>query len=296
MRAFLAFLMLFAAAALLSGLLTYPAWWLLQLFIDAPLHRVMNRLGMLLLAGLTVLWLRRRGLANKAALGYDLPRPQFTRQMLFGWIAGVLLMMPLVMALFGFDVRDLSNKFATSDTPAWWVAKLALRGVFTGVTVAFLEETFCRGAMFTAISRESGLWLAMLLPSLLYAATHFLGGQLRIAPEDTTYASGLDVAANLFERFAEPLAFADSFMALLALGILLSLIRWRTGTVAGSIGLHAGGVAVIVTLRGISTLNAQHPHAWMVGSYDGVIGWLACAWIGVVALGYAWWTRSKISD
>jgi uncharacterized protein len=291
MRTFLIFLGLFAVAAAISGLITYPAWSLLQTFADVPVHRVMNRIGMLVLAVTTILFLRRQGLANRETLGYGMPRPLFIRQMLFGFAAGVLLMMPLVAAIFGFELRTLSAKFIASEAQALFVAKLILQGLLTGWVVAFLEETFCRGAMYTVIQRESGLLAAILLPTFLYAATHFLGGELRLPADQVTYLSGLQVTANLFERFATPWEFFDSFLALSALGVLLAFIRMRTNAIAGCIGLHAGGVTVIVTMRNLSTVDTQHSMHWLVGNYDGVIGWMALVWISVVAAIY--WKVSK---
>jgi len=295
MRTFLTFLLLVAVAALISAAITYPVWAGLQTFTDARLHRVMNRVGMIVLAALTIIWLRRRGLADKQTMGYAMPRPQFVRQMFLGFAAGVLLMMPLAFALFGLEVRVWSERLAASDAPALLIATLVLRGLLTGWVVAFLEETFCRGAMFTAIRKESGLALAIVLPSLLYAALHFLGGELRLPNDQITYASGFTVTANLFERYAEPLEFTDSFMALVALGILLALIRWRTGVIAGCIGLHAGGVCVILVMRNLSTVNPAAPHSWLIGSYDGVIGWMTCIWIAVVAVAYWQFTRPATS-
>jgi membrane protease YdiL (CAAX protease family) len=294
MRTFLTFLLLVAVAAVISGAITYPVWTVLQLFTDAPIHRVMNRLGMLVLAILTIMWLRRRGLANKDTLGYALPRPQFVRQMLIGFAAGVLLMMPLVVALFGLDLRIVAPRIEGSDAPVLLVAELVLRGLLTGWAVASVEETFFRGAMFAAIRKESGLLLAIVLPSLLYAALHFLGGELRLPNDQITYSSGFTVTANLFERYAAPLEFFDSFMALVALGVLLALIRWRTGVIAGCIGLHAGGVCVILVMRNLSITNPAAPHSWLIGTYDGVIGWMACLWIALVAVVYWRLTRSAV--
>lgn len=293
MRAFLVFLLLFAFAAVVSGLLTYPTWSVLHSFWDVPIHRVMERIGMAALAIATVVFLRQQRLANKATLGYALPRAQFVRQIIWGYAAGILLMLPLVAALFGFQIRTLAAQIVANGSPSFFISKLVAQGLLTGITVAFLEETFCRGAMFSVIRRESGLALAILLPALLYAATHFLGGALRLQSDQVTYLSGLQVMAHLFERFATPLEFVDSFLALTALGILLALIRLRTGAIAGCIGLHAGGVTVIVVMRNLSTVNPQASMSWLVGSYDGVIGWLACAWISVAALAYWQTTRSS---
>lgn len=286
MRTFAIFLLLFALAALVSGLLTYPVWAVLQSFFDVPIHRVMNRIGMLILAIATVVFLRNRGLADKTTLGYALPRPVFVSQMLKGFAAGVLLMLPLVFVLFALDLRVPSGKFAASDAQWLFVAEVLLEGLATGLAVAFIEETFCRGALFTVIERESGRLLAILLPTLLYAATHFMDGKLRLPADQVTYMSGLVVTAKLFERFAAPMELLDSFLALCALGVLLSAIRIRTGAIAGCIGLHAGGVMVIVAIRNTTKVNAEAPYAWLVGSYDGVIGWMAAAWIAVVTLVY----------
>src|SRR5262245_29932671 len=108
MRAFLIFLALFALAAFISGLISYPAWLLVGVFADKPIHRVMARVGTLVLAIMTVVILRRMGLANRATLGYGLPRPQFLRQLLWGFALGLLLMAPLTAALFALDLRTVS--------------------------------------------------------------------------------------------------------------------------------------------------------------------------------------------
>ncbi|HTE41931.1 MAG TPA: CPBP family intramembrane glutamic endopeptidase [Steroidobacteraceae bacterium] len=290
MRTFLTFLALFAAAALISGLLTYPAWVGIQSIADVPIHRVLNRIGMLVLAIATVLFLRRLGLANKETLGYGMSRAQFIRQLLWGFAAGALLMLPLTALFFGLDFLTLSPRFLDDPEQLKFVSKLVLLGMLSAFTVAFLEETFCRGAMFSTIRRESGLAAAIILPSLLYAATHFLDGKLRIPSDQVTYASGLHAVSALFSRFAAPLQIVDAFAALAMLGILLALVRLRTGAIAGSVGLHAGGAAAIWILSGLTVSNPDASLAWLSGSYRGVIGWLAFVWFGLIASAYWWWS------
>ncbi|MBC7984374.1 MAG: CPBP family intramembrane metalloprotease [Candidatus Obscuribacterales bacterium] len=291
MRTFLIFLVLFALAAVISGLITYPAWLLVNLFAEQPIHRVMERVGMLVLAIATIMFLRRKQLANKTALGYGIPRRQFLRQMLWGLAAGVLLMLPLTAALFALGLRSVSVEFLNSNAQVTILCTLLLAGLLSGFAVAFIEETFCRGAMFSTIERESGLTLAIVLPSLLYAATHFMDRSLHMPSDQVTYATGLQAVLTLFERFATPLQYVDSFLALTILGVLLALVRLRTGAIAMCIGLHAGGAAVIWVLSGLSTANPQASLSWLAGSYRGVIGWMACVWFGVVALIY--WSMTR---
>jgi uncharacterized protein len=291
MRTFLVFIALFMLAALISGLLSYPVWVLVNLFVDQPMHRVMGRVGMVVLAALTVVCLRRNGLANKATLGYGIPRRQFLLQMLLGLALGVLLLLPLTAALFALGLRTLPAGFPGSGSQAALLCKLVGAGLVSGLAVAFIEETFCRGALFSVIERESGVLLAVVLPSLLYAATHYMDGKLRIPADQVTYASGLQAVFALFERFATPGRYVDSFLALTLLGILLALVRLRTGAIALGIGLHAGGAAVIWVVSGLSVATEAAPLAWLAGSYRGMIGWLAGTWFGVIAFAYWWATR-----
>ena len=285
MRFFLKSIVAILLAAVVAGLLTYPAWLLVSLFADVRPDRVLRRVAMITLAVALYFLLRKEGLATKATLGYGMPRAQFIRHMVIGFISGVVLMLPLMAALFGLDLRQ----WVVSDST---FLQVFLYGAVQGLVIAFVEETFMRGAMYSVIERESGVKFAILLPAMLYAAVHFMDGKLRIPASEMDFVGGLKIAAHTFQRFAGPLEIVDSFFALLALGILLAFVRRRTGAIGGGIGLHAGGVCMIAVMHELSAANPQASLPWLVGSYDGVIGWLAFVWIGLVAWFY-WWRASK---
>ncbi|HEY7640894.1 MAG TPA: CPBP family intramembrane glutamic endopeptidase [Steroidobacteraceae bacterium] len=289
MRTFALFVALLAGALLLAAALTYPAWLLVGTVSVEPVHRVMNRLAMLLaLVGLVVLT-RRLGLASRAALGYGLPRAEFLRQLGIGWAAGIGLMLPLVALLLALDVRQIKPGLDGELLP------LLLGGVLSGFAVAFIEETFFRGILFTAVARTSGARAAIIAPTLLYAALHFLGGKLRVPAEQVSWIHGFEVLSRLFERYAQPLAFVDSFLALVALGVLLAMVRLRTGAIAGCIGLHAAGVCAIFVLRDTTAVNSHAALGFIVGPYDGVIGWAACAWFVAIVVAYGLYQRQLSS-
>ena len=276
MRAFALFVALLAAALVIAAALTYPAWLLVSTVSVEPVHRVMNRVAMLLaLIGLIVLT-RRLRLTERAALGYGLPRREFARQLVIGWLCGIALMLPLAALLLGLDVRE-------PRAEAEGLAGIVLGGIATGLVVAFIEETFFRGVLYTAVARTSGTVAAVVAPSLLYAALHFLGGKLRVPADEVSWQHGFLVLGRVFERYAEPLAFIDSFVALAVLGALFAMVRWRTGAIAACIGLHAAGVAAIAVLRATTSVNMDASYAGIVGNYDGVIGWAALAWFVVIA-------------
>lgn len=289
MRTFLTFQLIFILAALIAASLTPLLWAALQPLDDVPVHRVLNRIGMVVLGVGMLLYMRKRCLLDKVALGYAMPRRRFVRQMLTGLAVGVLTMLPLAFAIFSLELRVPSEEFSGPEFPATWVLAMVFKGLLTGLAVSFLEETYFRGAMFTAVIRESGLLPAIVLPTVFYAGLHFLGG-MRVPNEEVTWLTGFYLAANLFDAYAAPLLLVDSFLALVAFGVLLSLIRHRTGAIAGSIGLHTGGVGVIVTLHHLSVPNPGASYPWLVGSYDGVIGWMAFAWIGLLTAAY--WSLS----
>jgi membrane protease YdiL (CAAX protease family) len=281
MRAFALFVALLAGSLLVAAVLTYPAWWLVSLVSIEPVHRVMHRIAMLLaLVGLVVLT-RRLGLTDRESLGYGLPRREFLRQLGIGFVCGIGLMLPLTALLLGLDIREVKPGFDGA-----WLGLI-------GVTVAFIEETFFRGVLFTAVSRTSGAAAAVIAPSLLYASLHFLGGKLRVPPEEVSWVHGFEVLSKLFERYVDPLTFADSFVALAMLGVLFALIRLRTGAIAACIGLHAAGVGFIAVLREATRVNPDTEFAALVGSYDGVIGWAALIWFSVIAVVFAVLSRRR---
>lgn len=283
MRAFLMFVGLLAGALLVAAALTYPAWLLVELISDQPVHRVMHRLAMLF-ALLGLIWLvRRQGLGYAAAMGYGLPRRTFLRQAGLGLLIGFVLLLPLIVLLFALDLRVPKEEAFTLAR----LLPLLGAGLLSGLVIALIEETFFRGVLQTAVERESGALAAVILPSALYASLHFLGGRLRLPDHEIDWSVGFAVLAKLFEKYAEPAALIDSLLALFAVGVLLSTIRQRTGAIAAGIGLHASWVMLIAVTRNSSRDNTAAAQDWLTGNYDGVIGWGALLWT-LLLLGLAW--------
>lgn len=292
MRTFLKFVGLLAGALLLAAALTYPSWKLVELISDQPVHRVMHRLAMLF-ALLGLIWfVRRYRLGYASALGYGLPRAQFMRQLALGYLCGLALLLPLIIALFMLELRvPRAHAFTAAQ-----LLPLLGKGMVAGLVVALIEETFFRGILQTAVERESGPLAAVLLPSALYASLHFLGGRLRVSDAGVDWTAGFTVLARLFEKYAAPLTLVDSFLALVAVGVLLALIRRRTGAIAAGMGLHASWVMLIAVTRSSSTDNQANAQNWLTGTYDGVIGWGALIWtLLILGAALALWRRRVMS-
>lgn len=93
------------------------------------------------------------------------------------------------------------------------------------VTGPVFEELLFRGAMFSALLRRWGIWVAVVVPSILWAFLH-------IGYEQWFVAS---IAAS---------------------GVVLAIIRWKSGSLYVPLCLHATG-NLLVTLD---------PFAWFAGT------------------------------
>jgi uncharacterized protein len=288
MRAFAWFLGLFLVAFAVVAVLAYPAWLLLHPHFDFPFHRVGERIGMLgLLVGF-VLVARRLGLADRASLGYGGPRREFLREWGLGLVLGVVTMLGVVglMAALGLLEWRADATFAAGA-----LAKLVAARLLSGLAVALIEETFIRGAMFTAIERESGTRTAIILTSILYSASHFFG-KVRIAPDQVTPWSGVDLITGTLHAFSDPLGIADAFLCLAAVGVVLAIVRARTGNIAATLGLHAGWVWVMLVVHELARPVDASPLRFLLSQFDGFVGWLVLAWTILMGIGL-WWFYAR---
>jgi uncharacterized membrane protein len=62
-----------------------------------------------------------------------------------------------------------------------------------------------------------------------------------------------------------------------------------TGNIAACVGLHAAWVAVIYVVREVSYRNLASPAAWLMGEYDGFVGWMVLAWTMVFGAVLYWY-------
>jgi membrane protease YdiL (CAAX protease family) len=281
MRAFAWFLgLILLALAVMAGL-TYPVWQLLQPVFGFPFHRVADRLGMVTLGVGFLLVARRLRLADRNSLGFGVSPRQFVREAAIAFAIGVLLMGLIIAIMLAAHLR-LLRPGVTLD---WMtLGKVAAEGLLRGIAVALIEETFLRGAMWTGISRESGALSATVCTAFIYALTHFVS-KYHIPADQIRWHSGIDMLAGSFGAFAHPLNVADAYICLFAVGVVLATVRMHTGNIAASLGLHAGWIWVITFVRETSVADQTNPLHVLLSQFDGVVGWLVCAWTVLVGFG-----------
>jgi membrane protease YdiL (CAAX protease family) len=274
MRTFAYFLGLILLGLASIAVFAYPAWLLLHPHFEFPFHRIGERIGMLTLGFGFFITARRLGLRDRTSLGYGLTRRKFLREASIGLTLGVATMTAVVGLMTALGLLDWTA--AAGITAAALVKLVALRLV-SGLAVAFIEETFLRGAMHTGIERESGSRAAVILTALVYSATHFFAS-FRIPAAEVSASSGVALLAGTLQSFVHPLGIADAFLCLFAVGILLGRVRAATGNIAACIGLHAGWVWVMLVVHALAQPARLSSLGFLLSRFDGFVGWLVLAW------------------
>ncbi len=289
MRAFAWFLLLIAFSLACMAAFTYPAWLLLHPHFSFPFTRIGERIGMLgFLLGF-VLLARRLRLADRTSLGFGLPRRAYLRELALALVIGVVTMCVVVGSMSALGLLQWQQ---ASRYGAGALAALIAKRLLSGLAVGLIEETALRGAMFTGIARESGIFAAIVLTSIVFAWTHFLG-VLYIAPAAVTPWSGVTLLGGSLHEFADPLGIADAFLCLTAVGIVLALVRSITDNTAASMGLHAGWVWVMLVVHGLARVNRAAPLQFLLSRHDGFTGWLVLLWTLPLGWGLSRYYRAR---
>jgi uncharacterized protein len=170
-----------------------------------------------------------------------------------------------------------------------------LQAFLTAFTVGFLEEIFFRGIIFRGLLEDWKPLPAFLVANLFYSALHF------VKPGEEYFLSGIDPWAGFrhllstFAPFLEPAEIAPGIIGLLLIGIVLSYAFLRTGTLYLSMGLHAGWIISIKTVRVFGDYRRENL-GWLFGSTDPKIVSGVVTWIGIVIVGVVvyWITRNRM--
>jgi uncharacterized protein len=168
------------------------------------------------------------------------------------------------------------------------------KALLTAFTVGFLEEVFFRGIIFRGLLEDWKPLPAFVVANLFYSALHF------VRPAEEYFLSGIDPWAgfrHLFSTFApflDPANIAPGIIGLFLIGIVLSYAFVRTGTLYLSIGLHAGWIISIKTVRVFGDYTRESL-GWLFGSTDPKIVSGVMTWAGVILVGVAvhWVTRKR---
>lgn len=292
MRCFVAFLVYFLGCLLLSALLQPIVHPLLETAIGASAtpSRSLYRFAMLLmLIGFPWL-LKSQDLFSWRRVGFALPARAAWAAVFKGLGIGVVMLALLVAGLLATGARFISppDDLAVGD-----LLGVILAGLLGGFLVGLVEEIFFRGMLHTGTRRTLAFWPTALLVGAFYAGVHFMRPGELPAGSEVDLTSSLGMLWDGLSNLAAVEHIHDSFVALLIAGVLLAMVRERSGNILWCIGIHAGWVLVIKVTKYLTDTDTAQGHPIWVGHYDNVTGWLAALWLALIAAGFWYASRPR---
>ena len=157
--------------------------------------------------------------------------------------------------------------------------------MLAAAAAGFIEEILFRGVIFKGLYEELGRARAYLFAGLFFSAIHFVkpGAQAALGGLDAW--TGLRYLAGSFQPFLDLDRLFPGLLGLFLLGAVLCYAFERTGALYLSIGLHAGWIFSLKTLRVFGDFR-RGDLGWLFGSGDpkivsGVITWLGILLVAV---------------
>jgi membrane protease YdiL (CAAX protease family) len=272
-----------ALLALVVGLLAITAvaspWIAMALAavgFEFHFSRVYNRVFEVLLVLAVVLGWRRLDLGSATQIG--LRHDRWARDLGRGLLIGLAGVGAGVGACWLGGAMIPQLRYEAGKT----VAK-AVAGVTGAVVVAVGEEAFFRGVLLRRFMSDLGAAAGVVLATAIYAVVHALrpGG-----PQEPFAAAGIERTLALFAPLGRP-EIVPGVAGLFGLGLLLAVVRLRTGGLWMSVGIHAAWVAVFRVGR--LFLDIRKSPAWLIGPgwpplVGGAGGLLALAVSAIVLL------------
>jgi len=217
------------------------------------------------------------------------PRTQAFRDLTLGTGLAIASMAALALTMSWTDVFTPYFRLSISQSLArCGTALLAAAGA------GFFEEILFRGIIFKGLREDLGRARAYLIAALFYSAIHFVKPSKDASLGALDAASGVRFLLGSFHPFLNLDTLFPGLLGLFLIGGVLCYAFERTGTLYLSIGLHAGWIFSLKTLRVFGDFTRDNL-GWLFGSADPKIVSGAVTWVGIFLVGVAvgWLTRLR---
>ena len=226
---------------------------------------------------------------NKAELGFA-ARPVFLKQLLQGFGLGFITLMPVFIVLTVLKINVLD------DTQLWtagFAAKTLVVSLLLALLISLIEEPLFRGLLLVGLNKKLSVLWAILISATYYAALHFLSSNTDIAPQELNLYSGFTLLGGAVANLLNP-GILSAFFALLMVGVFLGVLRTQVKSSLGlCIGCHTCWVWQIKMNKKLFNTDFSSDYAYLVSSYDGVIGPLVTVWLMLAIAAYLIYRRAK---
>ncbi len=279
----------FAGVVLLGAVLAPWLFWagnavaargVLTFLGEVPVQRYFNRA--ILVAAVLLLWPVVRSLRIGGWRDFGLrPDRRWRWHALAGFaLGGVLVaLMAAAYTKLGF--------YEWRSTLPWGALPPLLLSAFT---VAVIEETLFRGAIFGLFRRSLLPHAALMWTTALFAILHFLKPDEDFKIERVGWLSGFTLLPHSFHQFAEPMTLLAGFTTLFTLGWVLGYATLRMRSLWMSMGLHAGVVFVKMSFSKLARRETSYLPWVGTDLQTGLVP------VAVLALGgfvVWWWLRHE---
>jgi len=155
-----------------------------------------------------------------------------------------------------------------------------------GISVGAIEELFFRGMLFKGLRDQGNALRAYMAANLFYSVLHF------VKPGEAYFLDGIEPLAGFshllasFNPFLDPVPLLPGIFGLFIIGLVLSYALVRSGNLYLGIGLHAGWVFSLKTMRVFGDFT-RDDLGWVFGSTDPKIVSGVATWFGILLVGVA---------
>lgn len=240
-----------------------------------PFSRIFNRTFMI--SGIVLFFVCRHFLKIKSFFQLGLVSPRKGSQdLLVGSALAVSSMVALAAVMSLAEVFTPYLRLSLSESLSQ-CAKAVLAAIFVG----FFEEIFFRGILFKGLLEDGKRVRAYVMANLFYSALHFVKPGRPYILEHLEPLAGFRHLFSTFAPFLDPASILPGLIGLFLIGVVLSYAVARTGTLYLSIGLHAGWVFSLKTIRVFGNYTRQDL-GWVFGSTDPKIVSGVGTWAGIL--------------
>lgn len=279
MPQFIFFLVLVFIAILVSGLAAQTLYGMFGIASLTDFDNFAKRLAMLLILLTVIISLKLKGWWNKEAVGWARHAKYQGRELLsYGFIIGVLLMLPITILFHLVDIRLLETAFLWNQ-----LLNSIVPILLAAFAVSLIEETFFRGILFHSFLVRRQAVTAVIASALFFCVLHFARLKDIDLPVDASWYYGISALAESIASYWHH-DYLPTALSLFLAGVLLGLLRLWSGNVLACVGVHAGWIFSIKIDKKLSTFNEDSSWSVLVSPYDSYNGWATTVWLLLLLL------------
>lgn len=238
------------AVAILTAILSPPAFWLCDHFFPNtfPFRRVFNR--MLMISALAMLYPLARYWKIDSWQKLGIQDSRCWKR----WFIGMLIGMATISALFW--ILAWSGYSYTLNLTLTKFLKILTSAILVGL----LEEILFRGMFFYALKDWLGKWLPLwaIVISGFFAKTHFIKAE--DLDSSVNWLIGWTMWLYIWPSWSDLPNIVFPCFNLFLVGLLLCALVWRMKSLWFAMGLHTGWVVVMLAI----SHNKNPLEAWQV--------------------------------